>query len=145
MITLLQGESHRACIIHYVSWKCRRVTRLILAAEVHAFTACLDWCVTFGHDLSKIVEKDIPISLLTDSKSLSDAITKLSTVSEKSLLTDLAAVQESYKNGEVFNIAHISSYNLADAFTKKMEPYALQGVMRSGFLEHPINQWIIQN
>ena len=81
---------------------------------------------------------------MTDSKSLFDTVTKLSATSEKRLLINVSSIREAFQKGDIFNIAHISSeYNLADAFTKRMKPTFLQEVMTTGFLKHPINQWII--
>jgi len=84
--------------------------------------------------------------MYTDSKSLFDTITKLSTVSEKRMLIDVAAIRESYASGEIRNVAHIlSKHNIANPFTKEnahMEQ--LHNLMKTGYLDHPINQWIVE-
>ena len=54
MVVLLCDDHGNASIIHYSSWKCKRVTRSILAAEVYALTACFDYCFIIAHDLSTI-------------------------------------------------------------------------------------------
>ena len=57
--------------------------------------------------------------MFTDSKSLFDNVTKLSTVPEKRILIDTAAARESYTNGDMSNFDHVSSkFNLANIFTK---------------------------
>lgn len=83
--------------------------------------------------------------LFTDSKCLFDTITKLSTVSEKRLLIDIAAIREMYTKGELSNVAHVSSaYNIANVFTKaKADKTMLHQLMETGKLSHPINQWIV--
>ena len=63
MIVLLKDETGVAAIIHYGSWKCRRVTRSILAAKVHAFVSCLDYCVTLAYDLKNMIGKALKVSL----------------------------------------------------------------------------------
>eukprot|EP00171_Calliarthron_tuberculosum_P023237 IDg23237t1 len=121
MIILLADDNGKASVIHYASWKCRRVTRSVLAAEIYALSACFDFCFTFAHDLANILGKKIPIFLFTDSKSIFDTITKLSSVSEKRLLIDISSLRQSYSSGEISNIGHIlSEFNPADPLTKKM-------------------------
>ena len=144
LVIVLKDNKERASLVHYVSWKCRRVTRSILAAEVHAFAACLDCCITLAHDLKKMLGRDLKVALMTDSKSLFDTVTKLTAALEKRLLINIFSIREAFQKGDIFNIAHISSeYNLADAFTKPMKPALLHKVMTTGSIEHPINQWII--
>ena len=57
--------------------------------------------------------------MFTDSKSLFDTITKLSTVSEKRLLVDISSIREIYTNRNLLNVARVSSrHNIANVFTK---------------------------
>jgi len=94
--------------------------------------------------LRSMVDREIPVLIMTDSKSLFDTITKLTTVSEKRLLIDIAAIRETYRTGDLTNVAHVSTeYNLADSFTKKTRSTQLRGLMETGTIDHPINQWII--
>ena len=144
MIILLCDNKHRCAIIHYNSWKCQRVTRSVLAAEVHAFASCFDFAFAVKHDLERMIGGEVPIVMFTDSKCLFDTITKLSKMTEKRLLIDIAALRESYVKGELFNVGHISSeYNLADPLTKKTKSDLLTEVMTCGTVSHPVNQWII--
>ncbi len=83
MIILLMDKYNNAYLIHYASWKSRRVIRSVLAAENYAFVACEDFCQILAHDLGKIVGRKFPILLMTDSKSVFDTITKLSSASVK--------------------------------------------------------------
>lgn len=150
MFVLLKDKDNNAAIIHFSSWKCRRITRSVLAAEVHAFSSCYDYCVTLAHDLSNMLGRKVDTFMFTDSKSLFDTITKLSSVSEKRLLIDIAALREAYVCQDLKNVAHVSSqYNIADVLTKSKPPAdcrdLLHSLMRTGKLAHPINQWIIHN
>ncbi len=72
--------------------------------------------------------------VFTDSKCLFDSITKLSTVSEKRLLIDIAAIRENYFNGDLTNVADVASrYSLANAFTKAgADRTMLRDVMKTG-------------
>ena len=145
VITICDGRG-RCSIIHYASWKCRRVTRSVLAAEAHAFSTCFDFSYALQHEVSNITGQEVPIIMFTDSKCLFDTITKLTSISEKRLLIDVAALRQSYVNGELFNIGHISStYNLADPLTKRTNSKLLDEVMQNGVLEHPVNQCIVHH
>ncbi len=68
-----------------------------------------------------------------------------STVSEKRLLIDIAAIREAYTNGDLTNVAHVASeFNLAIVFTKaNADTTMLRELTSTGKLTHPINQWII--
>lgn len=61
--------------------------------------------------------------IITDSKSLFDTITKLSSVSEKRLSIDIAALREAYIIQDMKNFAHVSSkYNIVDVLIKPNPP-----------------------
>ncbi len=79
-IVLLKDKYDNASIIHYGSWKCKRVTRSVLGAEVYAFSNCLHFVLVFAHDLSSILSRKVFTVVFTDSKCLFDTITKISTV-----------------------------------------------------------------
>jgi len=146
MIVRLKDAHYNACIIHYGSWKCRRITRSILAAEVRAFASCLDYSLNLAHDLNHLLSKHVPVVMCTDSKCLFDTIKMRTTVSEKRLLIDISAIRQEYRKGDLSNVAHVSSdNNLAEFFAKKKHSELLKRLMMTGILVHPINQWIIQN
>ncbi len=121
VIVLFNAHGH-ANILHYASWKSRRITRSILAAEMYAFSACYDYALTAAHDLSSMLGQTIPINLFKDSKLIFGTITKLSGVSKKRFFIDIAALRQAYTSGEIENIGHIfSARNMADSLSKKIE------------------------
>ena len=90
------------------------MTKSVLVAEIHAFAACLDFYIALRNDLHSIVSQRLKIEIFTDSKSLFDNITKLTTLPEKRLLFDISAIRKSYRAGDLNDVAHFSSeYNLA--------------------------------
>ena len=118
-IVILKDKHNNAAIIHYGSWKCYRVTRSVLGTEIYAFSHCLDFVIASSHDLSTILQRKVETIMFTDSKSLFHTITNLSTISEKQILIDIPAIRESYTNGDLSNVAHVSSrHNIANVFTK---------------------------
>ncbi len=144
MAIVLKDRDNNAALIHYGSWKCRRVTRSVFTAEVHVFTDCMDYVLGLQHDLSSILGKKVLTVVYKDSKCLFDIITKLSSVSEKRLLINIASIREEYTCGSLSNVAHVSSeFNLADPFTKDKGSQLLWQLMHQGTLRHPVNQWIV--
>ena len=76
MIVVLVDKFDRAAIIHYDSWKCRRITRSILAAEVYAVSACNDYCIALSVDMTSMLSERIPMEIFTDSNTIFDTVTK---------------------------------------------------------------------
>jgi hypothetical protein len=97
-------------------------------------------------DLEQIIRGSVPITMLTDSKSLFDIITKSSTTSEKRLQIDVAAARNAYHEGELSEIGLIASeQNLADPLTKPKSTAPLADVLKRGRLNTTVLQWIERN
>jgi Reverse transcriptase (RNA-dependent DNA polymerase) len=144
-VIFLSDASRKCNVFNYRSYKSRRVTRSVLGGEILAFADAFDCAYTLRKDIEKMLGRKVPLSLLTDSKSLFDIITKSSSTLEKRLMIDVAAARESYANEELSDIGLIrGEHNPADAFTKD-SPAArkmLETILTSGSLDHPIVQWI---
>ncbi len=140
-IVVLKNKNDPAAIVHYGSWKCSRVTRSVLGSEAYAFSHALDFVLALARDMSALFSRKISTVMFTDSKCPFDAVTKLSTVSEKRLLIDISAIRDSYTNSELSNVAHVcSKFNLAYVFTKeKADLSMLKKLMKTGYLNHPIS------
>ncbi len=93
IVFITDGEGN-AAPIHFKSYKARRVTRSIMAAEVIAFSDAFDVGYTLATELSSLLGKKVPLILLTDGKSLFDVITKGTRTSEKRMMLDIAAARE---------------------------------------------------
>ena len=141
-VIILKDKYDNATIIQYGSWKCHRVTRSVLGAEIYAFSHTMDFVLALSNDLSKILSRKVRNVVYTDSKSLFDTITKLSTISEKRILIDIADIHQSYTERKLSNVAPIlSQHNIADSFTKENADTTLMyTLIKSGKLSHPINQ-----
>lgn len=118
MLVVLIDKYDKATIILYSLWKCRRITRSIIAAEVYAGSICYCSSITLSVDMASILSKPIPVEIFIDSKSIFDTIKKLTSIMEKRLLIDLSASREAYTTGAIQNVWHIlTQYNLADPLT----------------------------
>lgn len=130
----------------FKSYKARRVTRSVLAAELIAFADLFDQSFTLAAEMEKLLpSKKIPVTLLTDSKSLFDILTKGSRTSEKRLMLDVAAAREGYKRSDISNIGFVrSGKNIADAITKRMTTESLRSVFTKSEWSIRPDQWVIR-
>jgi hypothetical protein len=129
--------------LHYSSHKSKRVTRSVLGGEVMAFADAFDMSIIIRHDLANILNRKLPISILTDSLSLFDVISKSTITAERRLLIDLAAAKAAYAARELEHVGFIrTQYNPADSFTKVSRCPILEDILRNGKIAHPIEQWI---
>lgn len=117
-IVFLCDDNDNSSILAFRSFQRRRVVRSVLGAEVCAFADAFDEAYSIQTMLTQCFGKKLPLRMYTDSKSLFDVIVKESTTTEKRMSIDLRAVNESYRNREVSDIAFIRSHvNPADALT----------------------------
>ncbi len=79
---ITDGEGNAAAM-PFKSYKARRVTCSVMAAEVIAFSDAFDVGCTLAAELSGLLGRKVPIILLTDSKSLFDVISKGTLTSER--------------------------------------------------------------
>lgn len=85
-------------------------------SQIIAFSHCLDFVLALSNDLPNILGRQIPKLTFTDSKCLFDAISKLTSISEKRPLIDKGAIHIPFN---FCKIAHVSSKrNIANIFTK---------------------------
>ena len=91
------ADSTRANIIHWFSVKCKKVTRSVLAAELYGMVHGFDIGAILKSTLTKLFQRDIPLMLCTDSKSLYDCFIKLVTTQEKQLMIDIMSLCQLYE------------------------------------------------
>ena len=137
---------HRGSVIHFSSHKSRRVTRSSMAAETLAFVDGFDNAFILRHDLQRMLGKGVPLLMLTDAKALFDVIIGSKYTPEKRLMVDLAAIREAYNERTISNIGLIrSEHNPADGLTKIGPNAALHKLLQTNTLQHPIEQYVIDN
>lgn len=129
--------------ITWSSHKSKRVTRSVLGSETMALADGFDAAYAIRHDVERMTGKRVPLSVFTDSLSLFDVITKATLTAERRLMIDIAGVKQAYKTREIHTIGFIrTQYNPADALTKVRPCGALDDVLQSGRLSHPVAQWV---
>lgn len=145
-IVLLVDKTNKCNILHLSSHKSRRVTQSVLGGEVYAFADAFDIAYIMKHDLESITGKCIPLTMLTDSKSLFDVIAKCSTILERRLMIDISVVRQAYDREEISNVGFVRTKdNPADAFTKVCDCDALNQIVLTATCDLPIEQWVIRD
>jgi hypothetical protein len=125
------------------SYKEKRVTRSVLGAETMALADAFDAAYSLKHDVQGMLQQEVPITLYTDWLSLFDVITKSTMPREKRLAIDIEEMKGAYKRREVETIAFIrTNVNPADMLTKVMDHKALMSILKSGILQHDVEQWV---
>jgi hypothetical protein len=144
-VICLAEVNDNANIVHYGIAKCKRVTRSVMASELHGLVLRFDNAYFVKTMISELLNGDVPIDAFIDSKTVFDTIVKLGTTTEKRLLIDAAALQESHLKGELRSLFWIpSAENCADALTK--EPYqpdsALTRLIKTNMLQVTPCGWV---
>ena len=133
---LHDGGSQRGFLIFLVdkngscnllSWQSKRIHRIVrnaLAAECLAMSECVDAAIFISMLYKELMfgstSHDIPeIEIVTDSKSLCDAIKSVKNVTERRLRVDVGAVKETLQQSDIHKISWVKSpFQLADCLTK---------------------------
>lgn len=96
-----EGNSN---LLHYSSFKSKRVARSALAAELFALSHAFDISSTIRVSLKSMLGKDIQIKFYMDSKSLFGNVIGINAPTEKRLLIDLSVLRQSYKRREIAEV-----------------------------------------
>lgn len=143
-IILVCDASGKCNMLHFSSYKSKRVTRSVLGAEVLAFADGFDYAYLLRHDLQRILAQHLPLAMLTDSESLFKSIVKSTTTTEKRLMIDLEAARQSYGTQKISDVGWIRSEdNPADGLTKPAPCKALEKLLETGRVDDPVQQWIV--
>lgn len=118
-LVTLTDQSGKSNILHFTSYKSKRVVRSVLAGETHAFADAFDVAFTMRHELRKVIGKEVRLTMLTDSMSLFKVIINSSVLSEKRLMIDISAARQAYETNDIDHIGWIpTKANVANGLTK---------------------------
>ena len=131
--------------MHFSRKKSQRVARSVLVADVYAFAEAYDYTYKLRVDLERILKRKVPLTMLTDSKSLFEVITECSHTAEKRLMIDITSVRDANNMEELSNVyCFRTAHTLTDAFTKVEKCHALETILKTGSCSLPIKQWVIR-
>jgi hypothetical protein len=116
VIFLIDGQG----LASLLSWQSRRIRRIAnssLSAECIACVECMEACIDTRTLLCELIakdSKDVPISILTDNKSLVDSSHSTVPTSNKRLRIEIGIIREMLQKGEIEELRWIpDKLNLA--------------------------------
>jgi hypothetical protein len=115
-----------------------------MAAETLAFSGGFDAAYLVRHQLKELLRIHVPLHIYTDSQSLFDIMVSERRTKEGRLMIDIHAARQAYRRREIDNIGLIASENNpADALTKLNANGALENLLRTHKLCHPVRNFIV--
>jgi len=142
-VIILTDATKRANIVHWSSVKCKRVTRSVLASELYGMAHGFDIGVAIKATVDRILQIDLPLILVTDSKSLYDCLVRLGTTQEKRLMIDVMCLRQAYERRQITEVKWIDGdANPADAMTKGKPCIALQQLISTNRIDLQPVGWV---
>lgn len=105
--------------LSYGIHKCHRVICSVLCEETWAFAYCFDFVFVLRQDICKIIEKTLPLTIVTDSERLLKTLVKFIATSEWRLMIDNRAARKAFEKNNITKIGWFRFYkNISDGLTK---------------------------
>ena len=105
------------------------------------FADAFDISYIIKRELQRLSARNVPLTMVTDSLSLFDIITRASITAEKRLMIDLETVNGTFKRREIEKMGfNRTEFNPADALTKAKKCLAMEEVLTTGTLPYSIEQ-----
>ena len=121
-IVLLANKNGKVNPLMWKSLKARRVVRSTIAVECLALAegANVSYYIrSILKEILKLKDKEIPIHIYTDNKSLVESLYSTHTVADSRLLVDIAEIRNKIEIGEIDKVHWIENKSqIADAMTK---------------------------
>ena len=122
-----------------LSWNCKNIDRVCdntLEAEARALKFGITYAIATSFTLKELLQFDVPIYCIIDSKTLLDACYSTKNVGNPVLRRDIALLQQKLNKGEIQSIERVKSISqLADVLTKRgVNPVKLAEVLETGTL-----------
>ena len=127
-------ESENRCFpLFWQSKKLKRVVKSTLSAETMALMEGAEHCFLLKSIIKEIFNINLPITVMTDSKSLKDCLSTSKTLEDKRLKIDICVVRDYLKKKEIHQVCWIpTDKQLADSLTKSgANPAKLLEVLQS--------------
>lgn len=144
-LSLLCDKNDNCNVIDCAGRKSKRVVRSIMGGELHAFTDAFNADIVLAVDLSRAVERKLPIQMFTDSKQVFDVITRGKSPTEKRLAVDVTAARDAYRRFHIDRVGLVrGEHSRADALSKAKNNNALQNILANNKNYIPAQEQIIR-
>lgn len=121
LVILMTDKYHTANVIHYTYHRWKRITRSVMAADVHARVLPFDHAFVIMDMVKQAVGRSVYMEVATDSKTLVNIVANDGAATELRLQIDIFALKEAYYKAEVCRRSWIpGSPNPADALMKSV-------------------------
>lgn len=97
-LILLCDEQGNANIVHNGSRRCKRVTRYVMAAEIHSLVIVFDYEFVIRDMVEDMLDKRVPLEAHVDSNTVFDVVAEDGDTTEKRLRINIFPLKESYVN-----------------------------------------------
>ncbi len=130
-------------VVHWSSIKCKRVTRSVLAAELHALAYDFDLDAAFKATLFAILDRFVFFVLCIDSKSLYDCLIKFDMTQKKRFIINVMSLRQSYERREITKIKWIHEVNNSIDFMIKIKTCSiLKTLIDINKINMNTNEWV---
>lgn len=120
-IVAMVDDKMNTNIVHFGSTRCQRVTRSVMAAEIHALLYGFDNAIIVQNLLHDVTGTLYSIDGLVDSKTLFNVVAKDGKTLEKRLQIDVHSIRESLNVGDLKRLGWIpGNQNYSDGLTKEL-------------------------
>lgn len=121
--------------LKYVSYKPKRVVRIVLGGKNYALADAFDTAFTIFHDLNTILGGNWDLPMIADSLSLFKVIVHASTTTEKPLMIDIRDARQAYEKFEITHLWVHSADNITDGLTEPGKCASLLRVLTTACLD----------
>jgi hypothetical protein len=129
--------------IHWLSIKCKRITKSVLAIELYVMINDFDVEAIIKSIIERMLHISLSLILLTNFKSLFNCLIKLDIIAKKRLMIDLICLRQSYERREIAEIKWIErNINSADAMIKFKLCSVLSSLIDINSLSLKITEWV---
>ena len=143
-LIVLADRNNHCNVLHYVSRKCKRVTRSVFAAELFALSEGFDSARAIADQVSFVLGRPIPVWAAVDSRTVFNVVARFGNVTEKRLCIDVAALREAHLTRALEKLIWVEgARNGSDPLTKKDAPVndVFESILRNELVLSAV-QWV---
>lgn len=121
LVVCMVDNLNRTNILHYGSSRYDRVSRSVIAAEVHTLVHAFDQAYMVHETPEELLGRQVPLWEFLDSPTLYNVIVKSREMAERRLPIDVCPLRKGYRRGELNRIGWIpENESEADVIAKRM-------------------------